>query len=66
MSLSHQQICVNLKIGNMHIKNSTCEKFLGFKLDNKLNFNEHLDGIIEKETLEPYLEFSLFFSFSWT
>ena len=39
---------MNLKIGNINIENSTCEKLLGVKVDNKLNFNEHLDGIIKK------------------
>ena len=29
-------------------KNTNCEKLLGIKLDSKLNFNEHLDGIIKK------------------
>ena len=39
---------MNLKIGNKNIENSTCEKLLGVKVDNKLNFKEHLDGIIKK------------------
>ena len=39
---------MNLKIGNINIENSACEKLLGVKVDNKLNFNEHLDGIIKK------------------
>ena len=39
---------MNLKIGNINIENSTCKKLLGVKVDNKLNFNEHLDGIIKK------------------
>ena len=39
----------NLKIEDIiNIENSTCEKLLGIKVDNKLNFNEHLDGIIKK------------------
>ena len=36
---------MNLKIGNMNIENSTCKKLPGVKVDKKLNFNEHLDGI---------------------
>ena len=40
--------CMNLKIGDINIENSTCQKLLGIKVDNKLNFNEHLDGIIKK------------------
>ena len=39
---------MNLKIGNINTENSACEKLLGVKVDNKLNFNEHLDGIIKK------------------
>ena len=39
---------MNLKIGNIDIKNSTCEKLLGDKVDNKLNFSEDLDGTIKK------------------
>ena len=38
---------MNLKTGNINIENSTCEKLLGVKVDNKLNFNEHLDGMIK-------------------
>ena len=38
---------MNLKIGNINIENSTYEKLLGVNVDNKLNFNDHLDGIIE-------------------
>ena len=38
----------HLKIGSINIKNSTFEKLLGVKVDNKLNFDEHLDGIIKK------------------
>ena len=41
-----KQSCTNLKIGNINIENSTCEKLLLVKVDNKLNFNEQLDGII--------------------
>ena len=35
----------NLNINN---ENSTCEKLLGVKIDNKLNFSGYLDGIIKK------------------
>ena len=41
--------CVNLKLVDVNIKNSTCEKLPGIKVDNKFNFMEHLDGIIKKE-----------------
>ena len=46
--ITSNQRCMNLKIGNINIENSTCEKLLGVNVDNKLHFNEHLDGIIEK------------------
>ena len=44
--ITSKQSCTNLKIGNINIENSTCEKLLLVKVDNKLNINEHLDGII--------------------
>ena len=30
---------MNLNIGNINIENSTCEKLLGVKVEDKLNFN---------------------------
>ena len=51
--------CMSLKIGDINIENSTCEKLLGIKTDTKLTFNEHLDGIIKVVTLALYLGFSL-------
>ena len=46
--ITSKQTCMNLKIGNINIENNTCEKLVGVKVDNKLNFNENLDGIIKK------------------
>ena len=46
--ITSKQSCMNLKIGDVNIENSTCEKILEVKVDNKLNFNDHLDGIIKK------------------
>ena len=43
-----KQSRMNLKIGNINIENSTCKKLVGVKVDKKLSFNEHLDGIIKK------------------
>ena len=43
--ITSKQSCMNLKIGNINIENSTCEKV---EVHYKLNFNEHLDGIIKK------------------
>ena len=37
-----------MHIGPFEIKNTNCEKLLGIKVDSRLNFNEHLDGIIKK------------------
>ena len=37
-----------MKLDNIEIENSNCERLLGVKTDSKLNFNEHLDGIIKK------------------
>ena len=39
---------VSMYIGLFEIKNPNWEKLLGIKVDSRLNFNEHLDGIIEK------------------
>ena len=36
--------------GPFEIKNTNSEKLLGIKVDSRLNFNEHLDGIIKKES----------------
>ena len=37
-----------MHIAPFEIKNTNCEKLLGIKVDSRLNFNEHLDGIIKK------------------
>ena len=37
-----------MKLDNIVIGNSNCERLLGVKIDSKLNFKEHLDGIIKK------------------
>ena len=37
-----------MKLDNIEIENSNCERLLGVKIDSKLNFKEHLDGIIKK------------------
>ena len=39
---------VSIHIGPFEIKNTSREKLLGIKVDSRLNFNEHLDGIIKK------------------
>ena len=45
--ITSKQSCMNLKTGNINIGNSACEKLLGVKVNEKLNFDEHLDGIIK-------------------
>ena len=39
---------VVINLGETEIKNSEYEKLLGIKFDTKLNFNEHLNDIINK------------------
>ena len=36
------------KLDNIETENSNCERLLGVKIDSKLNFKKHLDGIIIK------------------
>ena len=38
---------ISMHIAPFKIKNTNCEKFLGIKVDSRLSFNEHLDGIIK-------------------
>ena len=45
--ITSKQSCMILKTGNINIENSTCEKLLGVKVNKKLNFDEHLYGIIK-------------------
>ena len=37
-----------LKIGNVTIKSSICEKLLGIKIDNKLRVNAHVEDLRKK------------------
>ena len=37
-----------IQVGESDIKNTTCEKFLGIKIDNKLTFDEHVSGLCKK------------------
>ena len=48
---------VSMHIGPFEIENTNCEKLLGVKVDSRLNFNEHLDGIRKPVVkLTHYLE----------
>ena len=38
----------NIKIGNIDINNSTCEKLLGAKFDYKLTFDDHISELCKK------------------
>ena len=50
---------VSMHIGPFDIKNNNCEKLLVIKLDSRLNFNEHLDGIInELSRITPFMDIS--------
>ena len=60
--ITSKKSCTNLKIRNMNIENVVWEKLLGVKVDNKLNFNEHLDRII-KETSRKVSALSRIFPF---
>ena len=46
--IANKQSCTKLKVGNMNVENSTCEKLLGVKADNIFTFNKHLDRMIKK------------------
>ena len=39
---------VSMKIANIELENTSSKKLLGITIDSKLNFKEHLDGIIKK------------------
>ena len=39
---------VPMKIANIELEKTSSKKLLGITIDSKLNFKEHLDGIIKK------------------
>ena len=39
---------VNIKIGNIDITNSSCEKLLGVKFAHKLTFDDHIPNCVKK------------------
>ena len=39
---------IEIRVGESLIKNSTCKKLLGIKIDNKLNFDTHVKGLYTK------------------
>ena len=40
---------IEIRVGESLIKNNICEKLLGVKIDNKLNFDTHVKGLCKKE-----------------
>ena len=57
---------VSICVENYNIKSSKCEKLLGIKVGNKLNFNTHVDEIHKKagqklnafSRVTPYMDLS--------
>ena len=39
---------IEIRVGESLVKSSTCEKFLGIKIDNKLHFHTHVKGLCKK------------------
>ena len=39
---------VSMKLNNIEIENSNCERLLGVKIDSELNFKELLHGMIKR------------------
>ena len=46
--ITNKQSCMNLNVGNINTENSSCEKLVRVHVHIKLNFIEHLHGIIKK------------------
>ena len=42
---------IEIRVGESSIKNSTCEKLLGVKIDNKLNFDTHVKGFVRRQII---------------
>ena len=53
----------NLTFNNSQVSQTESQKHLGLILDNKLNFNEHLKGVLDKisKTMGFICKFNLFF-----
>ena len=57
---------VSTCVDNYNIKSSKCEKLLGIKIDNKLNFSNHIDETCKKagqklnalSSVTPYMDLS--------
>ena len=65
-SLTTSSDKVSICVDNYNIKSSKCEKPLSIKIDNKLNFNTHVDEIFKKagqklnalSKVTPYMDLS--------
>ena len=44
----NKPVYLNLTFNNSQISQTKSQKHLGLVLDNKLNFNEHLKGVLDK------------------
>ena len=44
----NKQVHSNLTFNNSHVNQTESQKHLGLILDNKLNFREHLKGVLDK------------------
>ena len=42
---------IEIQVGESLTKNSTCEKLLVVKIDNKLNFDTHVKGFVRRQTI---------------
>ena len=60
--VTNEQISMNLKIGNTNSQNGACEKPRGIMVDNKTNFDEHLDRITKKRNhkVNPFIRTFIF------
>ena len=48
-----------MKIDNIELENASSGKFLGRTIDSKLNFKEHLEGIIKKSSRKVNMLFRI-------
>ena len=58
-----KEVHPNLTLYNSQVRQTESQKHLGLVLDNKLNFNKHLKGVLDKisKTMGFICKFNLFF-----
>ena len=57
---------ISVKLENVHVENSQCEKLLGIQIDNKLSFKNHVNAMCNKTSqklnalarISPYMNIS--------